>query len=277
MVSRWLLSIGIASAILSASVAGAQTGTTARSNDPLSKWQQKMSTATRRMSDDEKVAHYDSQLQDEVALQDEQLATTDAQHALAVSVWAAAKAFSESTRDPQKRAEFVQAVNVAHSVYYQTVAQAQTLGTQNLSQQWNTLAQSRGVGLQSFGQAASEAQQTFVQTMQQFDGRIRTPDISDILVEPSAADAQVRDQAELAFTKQVNAARTTYHASIDQASAKWKQSIDSESKRWDGGKVDQADARRINRTWLDSARDALDDLRTAYRSALRKYKSQVVD
>jgi hypothetical protein len=186
----------------------------------------------------------------------------------------AAKVYADSATNPQRKAEFAQALNTNYGTYSQTNAQAIQTAIQTLSQAWNTLNQARGAAQQVFAQSAGEAVQILNQTMPTYTGR--SADISDFLIEPGPAIPLQNAQADESFRKSVDQARSTFEASIERATTQWKQSIKQQANETDGA-IDQDQFRKINRQWSTATLDAMDDLRSAFKTALRRFRLQVID
>lgn len=244
---------------------------------PITAYDENMSRAYHEYINDLELASKEFLLQTELTLEEERISIEDASHNLLIGNWMSAKAFAQSNGDAQKRGEFMQSASTLYGGYNQAMSQSFGQTNQSLSQLWGTFLQNRQVSLQEILQRSSESYQKLSQTASALTGKTLAPDINRSIVFYTSQAPATKAQIEEAFDKQVNQARAAYRDSINKALVQWKQSVKHDSTVWNPSISDQGKIRRANRDWLISSHDALDDLRSAFKSALRKYRLQIAE
>lgn len=275
MLNRMLIAVSLFVLLYSLPVSAQPTGKIQPS--PITAYDENMSRAYQEYLNDMELASKEFLLQTELTLEEERISIEDTSHNLLMGNWMSAKTFALSNGDAQKRGEFMQSASTIYSGYSQSMRQSFGQTNQSLSQLWGAFLQSRQVSLQEVLQRSSESYQKYSQLVSALTGKSAAPDINRSIVFYTSPKPATKAQIEEAFDKQVDQARAAYKDSMNKALVQWKQSVKHDTAGWNPSISDQGIIRRANRDWLISSHDALDDLRSAFKSALRKYRLQTAE
>lgn len=263
----WVLPLLVAAAALAQNVVF----------DPTSTLQRRSQKAAAQFDGEMSFAERKAQLGLELAAEERRLNLRNAEHERATSLWLAAEAYRQSPRDPGARQAYIQATAQTNQQFMQAMSQVFQAWSQQVSQTLQTCMQEGNGALQAGNTELNAAWQSFAQTMPNFDKEVGEVMLDDL---QPAAQAQQATDASKALETALKAARDKYAAAQKEATAAWAQAAQqclvAFRNRQLAEELAVAQLRKANRVWLTTMTDALDELRSSSRAALRKYQFAAV-